>query len=466
MPSLAAVLAWALVLLPFAAAAALLSVPRPREAGWGNLAAAALGLLLCLGLLAAPRGSGALGLLRADALALWLLLPGSLLGLTAALFATAQPPPVLPAAARGQPVLFQLLLGTHHLALLADHPGLCWLALAAAVLAAAGAVALSGDPAALRAARRMAVLCGAGLALALFGTVLLILAVPPEAAVPLSWAALRAAAPGADAGLLNLGWVFLLLGYGTMAGLVPLPGWLPAAQAAAPASLAPLLAGLLPVAALHAVLRAAAVPAAAAAALPPGPWLAAFGLAALLLAAALPRGGDARHLLGWAGNAQIGLAALGFGLGAPAAGLVQLAGQALLRGAALFALGRAATLRGDSGLAGLVAAQPALGWGLGLALAGLAGLPPFAPFFAELGLGLAAARVSGWWLPFLLLGLLAVGAALAAAMQALHAAPPAAEPAFRADWAVLGPLWLHLALAVLLGLAAPPLLAEAAAVLR
>ena len=55
--------------------------------------------------------------------------------------------------------------------------------------------------------------------------------------------------------LLNLAFVFLLIGYGTKVGLAPLHAWLPDAHAEGPTPISAVLSGLLLNVALYAVLR-------------------------------------------------------------------------------------------------------------------------------------------------------------------------------------------------------------------
>ena len=58
-----------------------------------------------------------------------------------------------------------------------------------------------------------------------------------------------------DPALLDLAFVFLLLGYGTKVGLAPLHAWLPDAHAEGPTPISAVLSGLLLNVALYAVLR-------------------------------------------------------------------------------------------------------------------------------------------------------------------------------------------------------------------
>jgi hydrogenase-4 component F len=170
----------------------------------------------------------------------------------------------------------------------------------------------------------------------------------------------------------------------------------------------------------------------------------------------------------------MGLAAFAFGLGGAAgnmAGLLHLWGHSLLKSAAFFAIGRAAQLRGSQAMAaitGLCATHPALGWGLAGAMAGLAGLPPFALFASELLMAATAGRGAPWLLLILLPGLLLAGLGILAAMQRLCFG--GGRPGGPAGWPALGPLWAHLLLAIGVALALPApltaMLLDAARMLR
>lgn len=459
-----------LILLPPGAALLLALLPLPRLPLLGlNLLASAGGLALALSLFALPRETA--GLLHLDALNLALLLPGALLGLCGAL-AWAVAPAGLAGPSRGSLAGYQLALGSHHLALLADHLGLMGLAVQAGVLALALLLAGQGGRLGRAVAGRVLLAGGVAIALALFGVLLLGIAAAPHAGdAALSWTALRLVAREADAALLGLGFACLLVAQASLmlllpplAGRVGRPG-----PAGGPAHLPLLAALLLGAASLQAVARIRAV--AGLAVMPgflpsPGALLLAAGLLALLLAAAalLAGRGGPRRLPGWCGVAQLGLAGIGFGLGGPAslAGLLHLMGALLLLGGLLLVPGL-----GAARAAGWPALRPGARRGLALALLGLAGLPPFALFASDfLLVQQMAARLSWLSLP-LGIGLLLLALSLLRALHRLLRVP--AAPGAGGEGPALLPLGLALAAALLLGIALPPplgaLLAEAAGLL-
>nr|WP_314076240.1 proton-conducting transporter membrane subunit [uncultured Roseococcus sp.] len=460
-------LADGMVLLPVLAA--LLVAALPAQAARLNIAASAGSLVLALLLLAA--GPGGEGLLRPDATNLPLVLVAALVGLGTAIFSAQD------IAHEGFDrrrtryfhAAFQGFMATHFLALLSDNLGVMWVAIEAGTLACVLMVALPRTPSAIEAAWKFFILCGVGIALALFGIIVLALAAQPmlEGGAQLSYGALRAVAARADPGLLNLAFVFLLVGFGTKAGLVPLHSWLPDAHAEGPTPIAAVLSGLLLNAAMLGILRSKAIVGAHPGAIAPGGFLLALGFATLLLAAfSLWRRRDAKRLFGWSSIEHMGIVAIAFGIGGVPghmAGLLHLWGHSLVKPAAFFAIGRAARLKGGQGIGtigGLTVNYPALGWGLVLAMAALAGLPPFSLFASEVLLAAEVGRVQPWLLPLLVLGLLVAGTALLRAMQRLCFGAPTPEPEpGRAGLATLVPLWINLALAALLALALPAPLA-------
>ncbi len=474
-------LQWVIVFLPWIGAAALAAVPDLRRATFANIGVSAASFLLALILAALPFEQH--GWTRTDALNLPFILVAAFVGLTTAVFsaATLAEEGFDHWRVRAYHAAFQLFMGAQFLALLADNLGVMWVAVEIATLATVSMVAVHRTPAAFEAAWKFFILCGVGIALALFGTIVLYLAAQPllNEETGLSWAALMGVAARCDPATLNLAFAFLLLGYGTKAGLVPLHSWLPDAHAEGPVPISAVLSGLLLNAAMLAVLRAKAIVGSHPEAVAPGPFLLALGLASVLLAAlSLWRRRDARRFFGWSSIEHMGIAAFAFGLGGAAAnlaGLLHLLGHSIVKSAVFFGVGRAAQAKGSQKIAdisGLVATHPALGWGLALAIAGIAGLPPFLLFASEIRLLTTAAAQAPWLALLLVLGMVTAFAALITVLQAMCFGAPTPDAAGALDgWreaAAAAPLWLHLAVAAILALAMPAglaaMLAEAARV--
>ena len=187
--------------------------------------------------------------------------------------------------------MYQILMFAMNLAVVTNIIGLMWVAVELATLTTVLMVGIYRTPEALEAAWKYFILGSVGIALALFGTILVYVAAQPvigEGLAAMRWTDLLQHVAGFDPILLNIAFVFLLLGYGTKAGLVPLHAWLPDAHAEGPTPISAVLSGLLLNVAFYAILRFKVLLAGNAGVFAPGPLLIALGLLSLLV-----RGADA-----------------------------------------------------------------------------------------------------------------------------------------------------------------------------
>src|SRR5438093_10206092 len=176
-------------------------------------------------------------------------------------------------------------------ALQAINIGVMWVAIELATLTTVLMVGIYRTHEALEAAWKYFILGSDGIALALFGTILVYMAARPvigEGADAMVWTTLIAKAGSFSPELLNVAFVFLLLGYGTKVGLAPLHAWLPDAHAEGPTPISAVLSGLLLNVALYALLRFKMLLAANPGALAPGPLMVTIGLASLFSAEFMP----------------------------------------------------------------------------------------------------------------------------------------------------------------------------------
>ena len=289
--------------------------------------------------------------------------------------------------------MYQALLFAMNLAFLANNIGLMWVAIELATLVTVLMVGIYRTQAALEAAWKYFILGSLGIALALFGTILVYLAAQPvmgEGLPAMAWDQLLANAARFEPALLNLAFIFLLLGYGTKAGLFPLHAWLPDAHAEGPTPISAVLSGLLLNVALYAVLRFKMLMSANPAALTPGPLLVGVGLASLLFAALMIyRRGDIKRLFAYSSIEHMGIMTFAFGMGGPLAnfaGLLHMTMHSLTKSAIFFTVGHISQAKGTqriSTIRGLTATHPALGWGLVAGVVAIVGMPPFGVFMSE-----------------------------------------------------------------------------------
>ncbi|HTP41498.1 MAG TPA: proton-conducting transporter membrane subunit [Nitrospiria bacterium] len=318
-------------------------------------------------------------------------------------------------------VYFDLFLFAMMLAVNLDNIALMWIAVEASTISAALSVGFDRTKAALEAGWKYIILNFVGIALALFGTVLVYYTAEHALGVSmdaLSWTALHRAAGSTDGGLnpvvLKMAFVFAMIGYGTKAGVAPMHTWLPDAHAEAPTPTSAMLSGLMLNLGLYAVLRLKGLIDPAVGPAFTGSIMLGMGLLSMAIAAAfmlIQR--DYKRLLGYSSVEHVGIALIGFGVGGPLGlfgGLFHMLNHALAKSAAFYAAGMVLLRHGHKMIervTGLVRLAPAAGSGLLLAAVALAGLPPFGLFVSELLIAAAAYR-HHQGIALLFLGLLAL----------------------------------------------------------
>ena len=359
--------------------------------------------------------------------------------------------------------MYQAFCFTMLLALTANNLGVLWVALEGATLTTVLMVGLYRTAAALEAAWKYFILCGVGIALALFGTILMYLAAQPvmgEGLPAMTWSAILPQVGDFNPAILNLAFVFLLVGYGTKVGLAPLHAWLPDAHAEGPTPISAVLSGLLLNVALYAVLRFKMLLAGNPLAVAPGPLMITMGLASLLLASfMLYRRRDIKRFFAYSSIEHMGIITFAFGMGgglANFAGLLHMTMHSLTKSAIFFAVGHITQVKGTQKIAeirGLTASQPLLGWALVIGVVAIAGLPPFGVFMSEF-LVLTTSFARQPLLALLVLAGLLVGlAALLLRLQGL--AFGAGEGGGKASPAALLPLFIHFAMVLAAGIYLP-----------
>ncbi|GEO36294.1 hydrogenase-4 component F [Skermanella aerolata] len=289
--------------------------------------------------------------------------------------------------------MYQAFMFTMLLALFANNLGVLWVAVEGATLTTVLMVSLYRTPAALEAAWKYFILCGVGIALALFGTILIYLAAQPVmggGTTAMTWSDMMGRMNRVSPELLNLAFVFILIGYGTKVGLVPLHAWLPDAHAEGPTPISAVLSGLLLNVALYAVLRFKMLMTANGQTMAPGPLMILLGLLSLLVAAfTLYRRRDIKRLFAYSSIEHMGIITFAFGMGGPVAnfaGLLHMSMHSLTKSAIFVAVGLATQVKGTqqiSEIRGLTTSHPAIGWGLVVGVLAIAGAPPFGIFLSE-----------------------------------------------------------------------------------
>jgi hydrogenase-4 component F len=359
--------------------------------------------------------------------------------------------------------LYQAMIGSMNVALVANNVGLLWVGVEVATLSTVMMVGIYRTPEAVEAAWKYFILGSVGIALAFFGTILVYLVAQEalgEGLPAMAWDLLARDAAKFDPKLLSLAFVFLLVGYGTKIGIAPFHAWLPDAHAEGPTPISAVLSGLLLNVALYALLRFKMILAANPATLNVGLIMTVLGLISLLFASfMLYRRRDIKRLFAYSSIEHMGIMTFAFGMGGPLAnfaGLLHMTMHSLTKSAIFFAVGHIAQVKGTQRIAdikGLSVTHPVLAVGLALGVIAIAGLPPFGVFTSEFMLVSSSFARQPLLAVVLVIGLIVAFGALVLRLQDVLFGEPSG-PAGEAK-ATYVPLFLHIAIVLVAGLWIP-----------
>jgi hydrogenase-4 component F len=364
--------------------------------------------------------------------------------------------------------MFQGFLLTMLVALSTNNLGILWVAVEGATLATVLLVSLYRTPEAIEAGWKYFILCGVGIAQALFGTVLIYFAaekVLPGKEGSLLWSVLQEHSDQLEPTVLLLAFVFLLVGYGTKIGLVPLHNWLPDAHSEGPTPMSAILSGLLLNIALYAVVRYKMLIEPALNNHIPSYIMMGFGMLSFSVAGILlHRQRDIKRMFSYSSIEHMGLMTFAFGLGGPLAtfgALLHMIVHSLTKSAIFITVGHAAHIAGTqkiSEIRGLIKTQPAVGWTFLLGTVAIAGFPPFGVFTSEFLLFTATIKSMPWLVMPLLIGLAVAFAGLFRHVQPMvFGEPPEGQLPVKAN---MLPIIFHLFLVLWLGISIPDILAN------
>jgi hydrogenase-4 component F len=364
--------------------------------------------------------------------------------------------------------MYQVFMFTMLAALTTNNMGILWVAMEAATLATVLLVSVYRTAASLEAAWKYFILCGVGIAQALFGTILLYFAAERVLGAEgnaFLWTHLNLVKDQLEPAIISLAFVFLLVGYGTKVGLVPLHNWLPDAHAEGPTPISAVLSGLLLNVALYSIIRLKILTDGALESRFAGNMMMGFGLLSVVVAAFfLSRQKDIKRMFAYSSIEHMGLMTFAFGMGGPIAnfaGLLHMTVHSLTKSAIFFAVGHAAQKAGTQvmeDIRGLVRQSPTVGWGLMIGTFAILGMPPFGVFASEFLILTTAMREHAWATPILLLSLGVAFAAVFGKVQPMVFGDSMVKPL--AHQPALLPVFFHLGVGLMLGLYIPPYLAR------
>src|ERR1039457_3305748 len=339
--------------------------------------------------------------LRADALSAWMVLLIAIVSLATSLYAVRYfrrdlaNGTVTERRFREYYVLTPLFATGMLLVVLANNLGVMWIAVEATALSSVLLVALYNRKTSLEAAWKYVMLGGVGLVLALFGTIFTYAAAIGKTGGEMpsfNWSRLLAMAPQLDHHLITLAFIFVLVGYGTKAGLAPMHTWLPDAHSEAPSPTSAMLSGVSLKIAVYALVRFHILTTACLHSSFSSNLLLGFGLFSMLLAGPfILVQQNLKRMLAYSSLEHVGLIFVAVGMNAPLTvfgALLHMGYHALTKPVLFFAAGNihqtCHTLQMRLIGLGMLKLLPVTAVCMALAAAAAVGLPPFGLFFSEM----------------------------------------------------------------------------------
>ena len=265
--------------------------------------------------------------------------------------------------------------------------GLMWIAIESTALSTAPMIYFNRTPLSIEATWKYLLLSSVGIALALLGSFFLVYASLANNPHPtLLFSHLVRHAGSDNAVWLKIAFVFLLVGYGTKMGLAPMHTWKPDAYGEAPGVVGALLAGGLTSLAFLAILRVDRVCIAGGLQTYTSHLFIGMGLLSMAVAAVFVLGQkDIKRMLAYSSVEQMGILALGAGIGGPAlfGAILQMINNALTKGMLFLAAGnihRSYGSKSTDDVHGAMRRLPLSGTVFMLGFLAITGSPPFGPF--------------------------------------------------------------------------------------
>lgn len=286
------------------------------------------------------------------------------------------------------------------LATLASQVGVLWIAIEGTTIASAPLIYYHRHHQALEAAWKYLLMCSVGIAIALLG-IFFVIASGKGSVTDLSFSTFIANAASLDHRWLRIGFILILVGFGTKMGLAPLHNWLPDAHSEAPSQVSALLSGALLNCAFLGILRFYQVLMAAGLSDFAQKLLVCFGLISLFVAAVFITGQrDYKRMLAYSSVEHMGIMALGVGWGVQFGTLLHVINHSLTKGLLFLTAGQiliAYRTKNAFEVRGLLKTVPESGWLFLIGGLAIAGSPPFSPFISEF-LILRGGLNQGYWL--------------------------------------------------------------------
>jgi hydrogenase-4 component F len=355
-------------------------------------------------------------------------------------------------------VLLNLFLVAMIVAVSASNPILTWVSIEATTLSTAFLISFYNKPDSMEAAWKYLIINSVGLLLAFFGTLLFLSATTALGTNGLiSWNDLLANASLLNPLVAKIAFVFVLIGFGTKMGLVPMHTWLPDAHSKAPVPISSLLSGVLLNIALMAILRFETITTAATGSNFAQNLLIYFGLFSIVLSSLLIfLQTNYKRLLAYSTIEHMGIVAMGIGFGGIGvfAAILHLIYHSLAKPLLFLASGniflKYKTTKIED-VKGILSTLPVTGILFFVGILAITGIPPFGIFMTEFSIFSIGVESH---LPIVIIALCALAIAFAGFLKHTSSMlfgkkPEAIEKGEPSQWSVLPIVIIALALLLL-----------------
>ncbi|MFA7706429.1 MAG: hydrogenase 4 subunit F, partial [Candidatus Omnitrophota bacterium] len=299
-------------------------------------------------------------------------------------------------------LLFNLFCFSMFVVPAVDNLGMLWVAIEMTTLISAFLVGFYNSKESVEAAWKYIIICSVGIIFALLGTILFSYAFSISGlSKSLNWSDIAPVAHILDKDILKVAFIFILVGYGTKAGLAPMHTWLPDAHSQAVAPISALLSGVLLKMAVYAILRFGMIIIKSVGFAYFAHLMILFGIISLAISSGfILVQKDIKRLLAYSSIEHIGIISIGFGLGSPlaiAGALLHVFNHAVTKSFMFFGAGNIVSVykkHNMNTIRGVIRAMPFTGIMVLLGMFALTGFPPFSIFISEIMI-LAAAFTNG-----------------------------------------------------------------------
>ncbi len=362
--------------------------------------------------------------------------------------------------------LFHIFMFTMLLVGVTNNLGL-WIAIEMTTLVSALLMILYSKKSSVEAAWKYMIICTVGITFALFGTILTYYAavnILGESGNALNWTALIAVADRFDPTIMKLAFIFILIGYGTKAGLAPMHTWLPDAHSEAPTPVSALLSGVLLNCAMYGIIRFYTIATKSTGPAFTSNLLIIFGL--LSLGIAVPfilLQEDYKRLLAYSSVEHMGIIAIGIGFGGifgVFGAILHMFNHAMTKSLMFFGAGNV-LLKHDTkeifSVSGLVKSMPYTGAMFVIGGLAITGSPPFSIFISEftiLAAGFSEGHLIASVLFLLFIIMIFAGFFNNVSRMAFGTPKPGVEPGEVSRW-TLGAMGILMVFVVVLGFYIP-----------